>query len=60
METTVQEVEAKGGDGSPLPSTTTSPLENIIEDEVEEVPTEDPPAPDNAGETRTRKRRRVL
>ena len=56
----MQEVEAKGGDVSPLSSATTSPLENIVEEEVEEAWTEDPPALDNVGETRTRKRRRML
>ena len=53
VETMVQEVEAKGVDGSPLPSATTSTLENIVKEEVEEGPTEDPPARDNAGETLT-------
>ena len=52
-EIVVQKVEAKGVDGSPLSSATTSTLENIVKEEMEEGPTEDPPAPDNAGETLT-------
>ena len=58
-ETEVQEVETKGGDESPLPSATTSPMEEVEEEEVDEVQTEDPAAPDHVSEVPIRKRRRV-
>ena len=56
----MQEVEAKGVDGSHLPSATTYPLGNIVEEEVKEAPTEDLPALDNVGKNRTCKHHRML
>ena len=58
-ETEVQEVETKGGNESPLPSATTSPMEEVEEEEAEEVQTEEPAATDHVSEVPTRKRHRV-
>ena len=52
-------VEAKGGDESPLPSATTSRMEEAEEEEAGEVQTEQPATADHVSEVPTRKRRRV-
>ena len=58
-ETEVQTVETKGGDESPLPSATTSPMEEVEEEEAEKVQTEEPATTDHVSEVPTRKRHRV-
>ena len=58
-ETEVQTVETKGGDESPLPSATTSPMEEVEEEGAEEVQDEEPATTDLVSEVPTRKSRRV-
>ena len=58
-ETEVQEVEAKGGDESPLTSATTSPMEEVEEEGAEEIQAKEPATTDHVSEVPTRKRRRV-
>ena len=50
-------VEAKGGDESPLPSATTSPTEEVEEEEVEEAHDKERATTDDVSEIPTRKRR---
>ena len=52
-------VEAKGGDESPLPSATTSPIEEVEEEGVEEAHDKELATTDDVSEVPTRKRRRA-
>ena len=58
-ETEVQTVETKGGDESPLPSATTSPMEEVEEEGAEEVQAKELATTDDVSEVPTRKRRRA-
>ena len=57
-ETQAQEVEAKGGQ-SPIPSATTSHVEEVEEEAVEEVQTEEIASPDQEVDAAPPKRRRL-